>query len=347
MQSLAKAIAAGLFAVVLASGAASKPLISAEAWNAYKENFLDTSGRIIDTGNGNISHSEGQGYGLLLAYYADSPPDFEQIWSFTRTELLVRDDGLAVWRWDPSKRPHVTDINNATDGDILIAYALALAGARWNRDDYTAAASRIATALASKAVVAHGERLLLLPAVTGFAAADRPDGPVINPSYYIFEAFPLLAQLAPQADWTKLSGDGLALVEKMQFGPRQLPTDWVSLAGEMRPADGFPGEYGYNALRIPLYLARAGNPAPALVQRLRKQTTGPEDSLQLMTFDDAGPGTLLTDPGYRFINHLVACVAEAKPIPEDLRQFRPTLYYPSTLHLLGLAYAAEKHPGCL
>ncbi len=64
---------------------------------------------------------------MLLAYLAASPADFEQIWYFTRTELLLRDDGLAVWKWDPNVKPHVTDTNNASDGDMLIAYALALA----------------------------------------------------------------------------------------------------------------------------------------------------------------------------------------------------------------------------
>ena len=77
---------------------AQRAAIDPQAWTAYKAKFLDASGRIIDDGNGGISHSEGQGYGLLLAYLANSPADFEQIWYFTRTELLLRDDGLAAWK---------------------------------------------------------------------------------------------------------------------------------------------------------------------------------------------------------------------------------------------------------
>ena len=72
-----------------------------EAWQAYKAKFLDPGGRIIDDANGNISHSEGQGYGLLLAVLAGNAADFELIWSFTRTELLLRSDGLAAWKWNP------------------------------------------------------------------------------------------------------------------------------------------------------------------------------------------------------------------------------------------------------
>jgi endo-1,4-beta-D-glucanase Y len=127
--------------------AAQTARIDASSWSAYKTKFLDTSGRIIDNANGNISHSEGQGYGMWLAYLANNPADFEQIWYFTRTELLLRDDGLAVWKWDPSATPHVTDTNNASDGDMLIAYALALAGSAWDNQDYLEAAAKIANAL--------------------------------------------------------------------------------------------------------------------------------------------------------------------------------------------------------
>ncbi|MEK1875668.1 MAG: glycosyl hydrolase family 8, partial [Rhizobium altiplani] len=138
MKRLLKLLCAASFAVaaVCQPAQARGPGISPEAWGAYKAKFLDASGRIVDDGNGNISHSEGQGYGLLLAYLANNPADFEQIWYFTRTELLLRDDGLAAWRWDPAVTPHVTDSNNASDGDLLIAYALALAGSAWNKTDY-------------------------------------------------------------------------------------------------------------------------------------------------------------------------------------------------------------------
>jgi endoglucanase len=38
--------------------------------------------------------------------------------------------------------------------------------------------------------------LLLLPAAAGF---ERPENAVLNPSYYVFPAFVLLAPLAPSA----------------------------------------------------------------------------------------------------------------------------------------------------
>ncbi|WP_416067207.1 glycosyl hydrolase family 8 [Rhizobium sp. ZK1] len=325
---------------------AQRPRISGEAWAAYKAKFLDPSGRIVDNGNGNISHSEGQGYGLLLAYLAASPADFEQIWYFTRTELLLRNDGLAVWKWDPSVTPHVTDSNNASDGDILIAYALALAGSAWNRADYITAATRMAQSTLSETVVDFAGRTLLMPGAEGFSGADRDDGPVVNPSYWVYEAFPVMAALAPSDRWQKLADDGLSLLKAMQFGPRKLPAEWVSLKRRPQPAEGFDEEFGYNAIRIPLYLARGGVSDRALLTRLKEGMTA-NGVLATIDLSTGRSKTELSDPGYEIVNHVVACVLDGTKLPAEALQFAPAYYYPSTLQLLGLAYVGEKHPECL
>lgn len=321
--------------------------VKADAWAEYKSKFLDSSGRILDDANGNVSHSEGQGYGLLLSFLANEPADFEQIWSFTRRELLLRDDGLAAWKWSPDDDPHVTDINNATDGDILIAYSLALAAGRWNRDDYSQAAVSITKAILDKTVVKHGGRTLLLPGAAGFAAADRADGPVINPSYWVFEALPVLDRLVPSPTWQALEADGKAMIQAMKFGPEDMPADWVSAKTTLKPASGFPREFGFNALRIPLYLMRAEQADRELLLRLQRGMSGPHGELLTRDLETGAVRATLTDPGYRFVNHILACVLEGTKVPENAKAFRPTQYYPSTLHLLGLTYVEEKHPECL
>jgi endo-1,4-beta-D-glucanase Y len=321
--------------------------IEPQAWEAYKGKFLDPRGRIVDDGNGNISHSEGQGYGLLLAYLAGDRGDFALIWSFTKTELLIRNDGLAAWKWSPAAKPHVTDINNATDGDLLIAYALALAGREWRRNDYLAAGAGIGRAILANAVLEQPERSLLLPGAQGFVAPDRKDGPVVNLSYWVFEAFPVLDSLVPSPQWSRLRQSGLELVRQVALGPKSLPPDWVSLAGAPKAAEGFPAEFGYNALRIPLYLMRAGEEDNVLLTRFRQGMQANNDAIAITDIEAGRVKNNLSDPGYRFVNHILACVVDGTPVPEDVKRFQPTLYYPSTLHLLGLAYAAEKRPECL
>ncbi|WP_457580635.1 glycosyl hydrolase family 8 [Ensifer canadensis] len=321
--------------------------VSAEDWQKYKAKFLDPGGRIIDDGNGGISHSEGQGYGLWLAVLAGSAADFELIWSFTRRELLLRDDGLAAWKWSPSEKPHVIDINNATDGDILIAYALTLAGERWKRKDYLSAASKIAKAILDRTVIDYGGRTLLLPGVAGFSASDREDGPVVNPSYWIFEAFPVLDRVAPSPIWAALTNEGRKMLEQLQLGPRKMPADWISAKTRLKAAQGFPAEFGYNALRIPLYLVRADSDDAELLSRLRQGMLGANGDLLISDVTTGAVRATLRDPGYQFVNHILACVMERAPLPDGVKVFSPTQYYPSTLHLLGLSYAKEKRPECL
>ena len=316
-------------------------------WRLYAERFVTPEGRVLDDANAGISHSEGQGYGLLLAQMADERADFDRIWAFTRDELLLRDDGLAAWRWEADASPHVTDINNATDGDILIAYALARGGERWNDPNYTEAARGLASAIAEHAILRHQGRVILMPAVDGFAAGDRADGPVVNLSYWIFEAFPVLERLVPDAPWRELAESGRSLIAQARYSDRRLPPEWLSLAGIPRSAQGFPAEFGYNALRIPLYMMRGGMKEDDLAVELGNAMRDADGNLVLVDLASGEPTATLNDAGYRILTALDGCVAGSGPLAEDLRDFQPTLYYPSTLHLLSLAFLRESGAECL
>lgn len=347
---LALAISAARPAVAQAPASDAGFVLPAPVWEAYRSRFVDASGRVVDTSNGGISHSEGQGYGLLLALMAGDQATFEQIWSFTLTELLIRDDGLAAWKWDPAAQPHVTDVNNATDGDILIAWALARAGEAWHRPLYSDAARRIARAIATVAVKRVADRTVLMPGAAGFGnAKPGPDGVVLNLSYWIYPAFDTLARLAPSADWPAVTRSGLSLTGAAQFGQVRLPTDWISLPSGRppEPAPGFPPEFGYNAVRIPLYLLGGGNEDRSLLEPFLAawQQSGGRPAVVDVTTGQVVE--VLDEPGYRMQVALLACALAGAAIPEDLKRFQPTSYYASTLHLLAISVVAERYPRCL
>jgi|GEM_PF-5729170 len=46
------------------------------AWDTYKSRFLMPDGRIVDTGNKNVSHTEGQGFAMLMALANDDRASF-------------------------------------------------------------------------------------------------------------------------------------------------------------------------------------------------------------------------------------------------------------------------------
>lgn len=336
-------------ALLMPSAAVSAPesgTVTESEWAAWRERFLDASGRVVDDGNGGISHSEGQGYGLILSYLAGDPASFQLIWSFTRDELMLRDDGLTAWTWNPGSEPHVTDLNNATDGDILIAYALALAGKGWGEAELTQAATDLSKAMAPL-IFEQGGRRLILPGATGYARGDRPDGPIVNPSYWVYEAFPVLAELDPDGGWPGVSDGGLGLLPEALIGPRRLPPEWLSVSGRPRPADGFPAVFGYNAVRVPLYLMRAGLGDDALLSGLARSMLGEAGVPSIVTLETGRDGEALSEAGYRVIPAALSCVVEGTPLPAGLATFEPTLYYPSTLHLLALSHLRAEHPECL
>lgn len=324
--------------------------LPAAVWAAWCAAFLDPSGRVVDTQNGGISHSEGQGYGLLLAVYAKDRATFDQIWTFTFTELLIRDDGLAAWKWVPNRTPHVADINNATDGDILIAWALAEAGELWHDPRYLDAARGIAQAIWKVDVRSVGGHNVLIPGAAGFDHTATGGGWVLNPSYWVFPAFPKLAVIEPSYDWSSLTASGLDLIQQARFGRYELTSDWVETGGEagLAPAKGFDPIFGYNSLRIPLYLLAAGNVDRDLLDPIfATWTLNGGDNPLLVNVETNTIVGQLSEPGYRIQTALMACAFNGQKVPTDLRQFQPTTYFGSTLNLLAMTAIARLYPQCL
>ncbi|MEZ0172362.1 glycosyl hydrolase family 8 [Microvirga sp. TS319] len=323
--------------------------LSPGEWEAYRSHFIEDDGRVVDNANGNISHSEGQGYGLLLALAANDRVTFERIWSFVFTELLIRDDGLAAWKWDPKAKPRVTDRNNATDGDILIAYALAKAGAAWKESRYTTAAQKLARAIGKNTFGRDRGSVFLLPGAEGFSAGERPDGPVVNLSYWIFEAFPVLASLAPEYEWNRVWREGVELLQQATSGRIRLPADWISIQSRMqtKPADGFPPEFGYNSLRIPLYLLRAGMTDLEWLRALKQRWSAENEGVAIVNVVTGSIRERPNDQGYALLSAALACALDGTPVPGQLKTFDPQLYYPSTLYLITKSWLGEKRPQCV
>ncbi|MBB4858036.1 endoglucanase [Novosphingobium chloroacetimidivorans] len=227
-------------------------------WRIYRQRFLDRSGRIVDTGNGGISHSEGQGYGMILAALSEDREAFAAM--FRWTEATLGGDDLYAWRYDPRQAKPVGDPNNATDGDILIAWALALAGQRWKVGSYLDRSAAVRAAIRRDCVVERFGRQLLLPGRAGFASAAEV---TVNPSYYVWPALDTFARLDGAATWGGVISSGEALLRQARFGPLHLPCDWVAVSGPtaVTPARDKPSRFGYDAIRVPLYAIMGGRKA--------------------------------------------------------------------------------------
>jgi endoglucanase len=365
------ALAASLFVAPLAM-AGDKPLAGALAkdqglWQAYARQFVTSDGRVIDNVNGGISHSESQGYGMLLAVAANDKAAFDRIWSFTQTNMYIREDGLGAWKFEPladktasvgdkATKPveepvgQITDMNNATDGDILIAWALAEAGAAGFGEQYSARAKDISLALRSTVYNGGSLGLQMMPGKVGFSAAERDGKPVVNLSYWVFPAFDRLSVLMPLPMWPELTKSGIAHIEASQNFAAGLPSDWFSLdveTGERAAAPGFDDAFSYNSIRIPLYLAMTGPQSRRILRATFADWFALEGPLKTVGVNDRALRDTLLDPGYEAIRSLYKCATASTPFPIDALTSLDVNYYPATLQLLAVVAARQSYPKCV
>jgi endo-1,4-beta-D-glucanase Y len=315
-----------------------------DQWVKYRDRFISDDGRVRDTGNKQISHTEGQGSAMLFAQAFDDRATFDRVWRWTQEKLRRPDSALFAWRWDPNDAAHpVSDSNNASDGDILIAWSLSLAASRWHDDAYALEARRILAEIRDKLVDRFDGHLVLMPGADGFKLEDG--SVMLNPSYYIFPAFRDFSRVDPSPIWPRLRRDGLALLSRARFGPWGLTTDWVTLAkgGRVSPAATLPPRFGFDAIRIPLYLVWGGAATPQLLSTERRYWDAFADVAKpVPAWIDVTNGSVAPFPapgGFRAIIQLAK--RDFAPLPEISDEDD---YYSASLTLLaGLARRATGH----
>jgi endoglucanase len=311
-------------------------------WRGFRDRFMSADGRIVDTANDGISHSEGQGYAMLIAEWADDRESFERLLGWTRANLSRSSDNLFAWRWNPAHRPAVRDKNNASDGDVMIAWALLRAADRWNVPAWRALAERIGRDILRLCVRQVAGRTVLLPGVLGF---EKPDRVTLNPSYCHLPATRALARMVPDSSWARLDADGRWLMDAARFGHWNLPVDWVDLGrtdGALRPAADRAPRFSWDAIRVPLFLAWAGHGGTATMGAVHQFWTlaRPE---RLPAWADVRANTLSPYAGHAGVAAVAALSLAAlsgRP-PQLPSQAEATDYYGSALVMLSRIAAQE------
>lgn len=353
-----RTVLAGLAAI--GTSGLARPAISAPStglasvarplWDSWKAAFLKTDGRVVDTLQREASHSEGQGYGMVLASFFDDASAFARMYEWTERHLAVRPDPLLAWRWLPGQANPVPDRNNASDGDLFYAWALARGAANFGTRSYLTRAQQIAQALAESCVIAmpgNDERSLLLPAIHGF----RHDSHVtINPSYYMPLAMRELAVATGVSRLALAAQHGEALLSEL--AAEGLVPDWVDISADgMRPSDNLSANAGYEALRVPLFMIWSRQPQHSAVRRmaaLYERTVKP--GVAVPTVIEPFSGVVLEsspDLGYQALAGLTMCSGR-NMLGAAMPPFTPDQpYYPATLQLFAVVAAHETLPECV
>ncbi len=209
-----------------------------DIWQYFKETFILTNGRVVDFHQNAISHSEGQGYALILALEYDDKASFSKVYEWSKQHLQVRDDALFAWKWgraEPTEKQaiegkshasdswKVLDTNHATDGELLILWALLRAHSKWRNLGYLDDANNIQRDLLKATLRSLRDRWVLLPAELGFQQERKL---TLNPSYLVFPAYEQLATVF-SGPWPRILQDSQWLLEESQMNELSMPSDWV------------------------------------------------------------------------------------------------------------------------
>jgi endoglucanase len=229
----------------------------------FLDSYVEPDGRVVRRDEGGDTVSEGQAYALLVTAGVADRARFDLVWGWT-VQHLQRPDGLLSWRWAGGT---VVDAASAGDADLDAAWALAIAARRWPLGAYADQATDLASAVAEHETATLGRDGRVL-APGPWAVGQSPDGSVVvNPSY-----------ASPVAE-SVLAADGhsdVALAGARTAGARAViaalidqdgvPSDWAragpggAASAIAAPHDARDGEFGWDAVRVPLRHAASCDP---------------------------------------------------------------------------------------
>lgn len=233
-----------------------------ESWQFYKGRFLVDGAHVVsNTYGGTIS--EGQSYALLKAVWMKDPATFEKVWQWTKINLKRPHDHLLGWRWGDGQfgtSKGLMEVDNATDADQDIAYALLLAGEQWHRPDYTQDALNIINDLWRLNVQALDGHYYLIP---GTWEGFKQEYLTLDPSYfapYVYRKFAQVDKRHAQG-WNQLADDIYDTLEACtNLTQPKLPPNWCAIRWRENPqgsriifsdrqGDG-SRDFSYDAFRV-------------------------------------------------------------------------------------------------
>ena len=324
------------------------------SWLAWKKKFLLDNGRVVDAYQQLSSHSEGQGYGMVLSALMNDLDTCKKIYAWTLENLAIRSDNLLAWRWMPDTTDPVLDLNNSSDGDLFFAWGCILAKQRFSTNDFNLTAQMIVQDLIKKCVrsdPSNSNRILLLPGADGF---EKPEGITYNPSYPMPRALTELSSALNEPILDKLAFDSLDILS--DIAALGATPDWLVInESGFAQRSQFNYVSGYDALRVPLFLVWSDEAShPALLSHRNLYQTDKKTSNSFPVVFDIITGkaqSFSDDIGYRAIVSYFDCMVNKSSFNSNktktmLPYYKNQPYFPATLHMMALLSQIERYDVC-
>jgi len=231
-------------------------------YTSWKKNFIEecsdgTTARVLwkDAGataascnaaTGDCTVSEGIAYGMLITVYMDNDTMkaqalFDKLWAYYQK---YPSNGMMHWLVRGCSGG-VVKTGAATDADLDVATALAMAYKQWGDQKYLTGATTLLGNIWNKEIGSN----LVKP-------DDQGTGDLYNPSYFSTGALRLFKTVDASHDWTTVATTSLAMIKKNQNGTTGFNSDWCnSNANPIAHNSGNTTQMGYDAVRTPWRIA--------------------------------------------------------------------------------------------
>lgn len=316
-------------------------------WSAFKQEYINRDGRVIDPADGkNITTSEGQSYALFFALVANDRDMFNQLINWTENNLASGDlsRNLPVWLWGKKTNGKwgVLDSNSASDSDLWIAYSLLEAGRLWNSRGYKVLGTLLLHRIAQEEVSnIPGLGQMLLPGKIGFVESEHWR---LNPSYQPPQILARLSQI--DSVWTDVAKTNHKLL--LDAAPAGVAADWViwdkSKGWQTDAKTGAKGDY--NAIRVYLWVGLLADQLPEKAQyiahyqpmaKITEEAGFPPETVDTITGKGTGTGPVGFSAA--LLPFLAGSPAQAVQRERVINNLPGAdAYYSSVLTLFGLGW---------
>jgi endoglucanase len=245
----------------------SRASTATAAARQFLHDYVGPDGRTVRRDQGGDTVSEAQGYAMLLAVAVRDRARFTSVWNWTR-DNLQRPSALFAYRWANGR---VASTEPASDADLQIGWALSMAGSIWHESQWTAAASKIAKAIATGEIGYDDNGA---PTLAAGPWAVRHNAPtVVEPGYWTSPATANLAKGTGDNRLRDLANADLGHLRGLTRDGATLPPDWAHVGGGSGPVpvpapDGSaPAQAGLDGLRAVIWTSCSGAAGRGLAAR--------------------------------------------------------------------------------
>jgi len=219
----------------------------------YKTNIVQTDGRVIDWQNNAVTHSEGIGYSLFFSVAMSDKETFYKIYRWFRKNIPLNENGLVPWLWGKNANGKwgILDFNDASDGNLWIAYSLLLGYEKWHDEELKKFALTLVKNIKKYDVFKRRKCLFLLPGSKFFVGSKTV---TINPSYYAPFIFTKFYQYDKDPIWKALIKQSFKVWFYLSLTPYHLFPEWIDIGLKDCKISKIYGIMGFNAIRIPIWV---------------------------------------------------------------------------------------------